>query len=212
MIGSVTQSIFRHRRQPAEVQRDNDRDENPEQKNELALRDQIGLAGLIDQFGNFAHRAMNRQVLQLHIDRQAEQQAADAEEQSDHQKGMSVHAEKIHGRQIRQYQVGFASARVFRLRVGECGKQQATRGRHDLVLALQKCFSAFLDGAGDFCISGVPLSEPMTWRAKKRPQRATKRSRPERSTPSTGAVTCPPCKFWLPFYRQSDDRDPTTFG
>jgi hypothetical protein len=38
---------------------------------------------------------MNRQVLQLHIDRQAEQQAADAEEQSDHQKGMSVHAEKF---------------------------------------------------------------------------------------------------------------------
>ncbi len=59
---------------------------------------------------------MNRQVLQLHIDRQAEQQAADAEQQSPHQKGMSVHAEKIHGRQIRQHQVGFASAaRVFRL-------------------------------------------------------------------------------------------------
>ncbi len=61
-------------------------------------------------------RAMNRQVLQLHIDHQAEQQAADAEQQSDRQKGMSVHAEKIHGRQIRQHQVGFASARVFRLR------------------------------------------------------------------------------------------------
>ena len=99
---------------------------------------------------------MNRQVLQLHIDRQAEQQAADAEEQSDHQKGMSVHAEKIHGRQIRQHQVGFASAaRVFRLRVGECGKQQAQDGRHGLVLTLQKCLGAFLDGRGDLlhCLS-----------------------------------------------------------
>ena len=115
MIGSVTADRFsRHRRQTAEVQRDNDRDESPEQKNELALRHQIRFARLIDQFGDFAHRAMNRQVLQLHIDRQAEQQAADAEQQSDHQKGMSVHAEKIHGRQIRQHQVGFASAPVFR--------------------------------------------------------------------------------------------------
>ena len=147
MIGSVTADRFiRHRRQPAEVQRDDDRDESPEQKNELALRDQVGFAGLIDQFGDFAHGAMNRQVLQLHIDRQAEQQAADAEEQSDRQKGMSVQAEKvreIHARQIRQHQVGFASARVF-LRVGECGKQQAQEGRHGLVPPLQKRPDALL--------------------------------------------------------------------
>ena len=38
---------------------------------------------------------MNRQVLQLHIDRQAKQQAADAKEQSPGQKGMSVQAEKV---------------------------------------------------------------------------------------------------------------------
>ena len=94
---------------------------------------------------------MNRQVLQLHIDRQAEQQAADAEQQSDHQKSMSVHAEKIHARQIRQRQVGFASARVFRLRIGECGKQQAQEGRRGLVLTLQERLRAFLDGCGDVC-------------------------------------------------------------
>ena len=130
--------MTRHRRQKAEVQRDNDRDENPEQHDELALRDQVRFAGLIDQFGDFEHGAMNRRVLQLHIDRQAEQQAADAEEQSDHQKGMSVHAEETHGRQIRQGQVGFASACVFRLRVGECGKQQGQEGHHGFVLALQE--------------------------------------------------------------------------
>ena len=45
-----------------------------------------------------------------------------------------------HG-QIRQLQAGFASARGF-LRAGECGKQQAQKGRHGLVLTLQKCFSA----------------------------------------------------------------------
>ena len=84
---------------------------------------------------------MNRQVLQLHKDHQAEQQAGDAEEQSDRQKVMPVQAEEIHethGPQIRQHQAGFASARVF-LRAGECGKQQqAQEGRHGLVLTLQK--------------------------------------------------------------------------
>jgi len=97
---------------------------------------------------------MHRQVLQLHINRQAEQPAADAEEQSDHQKGMSVHAEKTHGRQIRQHQIGFATAAcAFRLGVsecgGECGKQQAQEGRHGLVPALEKRLGAFLDGSGD---------------------------------------------------------------
>ncbi len=87
---------------------------------------------------------MDRRVLQLDVDRQAEQQAADAEEQSDHQQGMSVHAEKLHGRQIRQHQVSFAPARVF-LRAGECGKQQTQEGYHGPVLAPEKCPCASLD-------------------------------------------------------------------
>ena len=140
-------SDIAHRCQNAEVERDNDRDENPEQHNELALRDQIGLAGLIDQFGHFPHSAMNGQVLQLHIDHQAEEQAGDAEEQSDRQKLMSVQAEEIrktHGRQVGQLQAGFASARVL-LRAGECGKQQPHEGRHRLRLTLQESRSARLD-------------------------------------------------------------------
>ena len=68
---------------------------------------------------------------------------------SDHQKCMSVHAEELHGRQIRQYQVGFASARMFRLRIGECGKQQDQKGHPGLVPPLQEGFNAFLKGAGD---------------------------------------------------------------
>ncbi len=60
---------------------------------------------------------------------------------------MPVHAEKIHGRQIRQDQVGFASARVL-LREGECGKQQEQEGRHGFVLTLQKCLRASPDGHG----------------------------------------------------------------
>jgi hypothetical protein len=93
---------------------------------------------------------MDRRVLQLHIDGQAEQQAADAEEQSDHQQGMSVHAEETHGRQIRQHQVGFASARMF-LRAANVGSSRPSR-------ALRK--AARLNSFSDL------VSGRSAWRAK----------------------------------------------
>ena len=137
-----------HRHQPAVVGRDNDRDENPEQCDELALGHQIGLAGLVDQLGDVAHRLMNRHILQLPIDHQAEEQAAGAEEQSDHQQGMTVNAEKAHARQIRQRQAGFAAGGF--LRAGECGQQQAhsKKNRKGSVGTIQEGLCAFLDGAG----------------------------------------------------------------
>ena len=75
---------------------------------------QIGFAGFVDQFGDLEHAAMNRRVLQLHKDGETKQQATDAEQQSNHQQGMSVDAEEIHTRQVGQHQVGFSSAGVFR--------------------------------------------------------------------------------------------------
>ncbi len=89
---------------------------------------------------------MDRQVLQVHIDGQAEQEAADAEEQADHQKGVSVQAAKVremHAFQVRQCQAGFAAS-VFRLCEGECGREQGQKGRHGLVVALRN-----LDGGSD---------------------------------------------------------------
>ena len=143
---------------------------------------------------------MNRQVLQLHIDRQAEQQAADAEQQSDHQKGMSVHAEKIHGRQIRQYQVGFASACVFRLRVSECGKQQAQKGRHGLVLTLEECFSAFLDGAGDFLHFRSPLVRADDLACEKKGHNERKNAHGRKKVhPVLCCHKSSMLNFWLPF-------------
>src|SRR6202030_2350692 len=50
--------------QQAEVQHDHDGDKAFEKKQKLALRDEIRLASFIDQFGDFPHRAMNRQILQ----------------------------------------------------------------------------------------------------------------------------------------------------
>ena len=59
-------------------------------QDELALRDQIGLAGLVDQFRDLAHRAMHRQILQPHEDRHAKAQPEQAEQDSDQQQFMAV--------------------------------------------------------------------------------------------------------------------------
>ena len=50
-----------------------DGDEDLEDREELPLRDQIGLAGLVNQLRDLAHRPVHRQVLQLVQDDQAEQ-------------------------------------------------------------------------------------------------------------------------------------------
>ena len=81
---------------------------SPQQKHEFALRYQIGFAGLINQFGDFPHGAMDRQVLQLHVNRQSEQQSQKAEENTDEQESVTVQATDEFDRgQIRQFQRGF---------------------------------------------------------------------------------------------------------
>ncbi len=76
--------------QHAEVKHDHDGDEDLEQQQEFALGDQIGFAGLVDQLGNFPHRAMHRQVLQPRVDDQAEDQAENAEHDPEEQKFVPV--------------------------------------------------------------------------------------------------------------------------
>ena len=47
-----------HMLEYAEVEQDDDGDEGPQQKDEFALRDEVGFAGLVDEFGDFAHGAV----------------------------------------------------------------------------------------------------------------------------------------------------------
>ena len=90
-MGSVTRDrLAGHRLQHAEVHDDDDRDECPQQHQELALRDQIGLAGLVNQFGDLAHGAMHGQVLQLHVNRQAEAEPESAKQKADQQEPMAI--------------------------------------------------------------------------------------------------------------------------
>ena len=62
-------------RQDAEVDDDDGADEHLEQQDELALGDEVGLAGLVDQLGDLLHRLVHGQVLELLVDDQAEGQA-----------------------------------------------------------------------------------------------------------------------------------------
>ena len=67
----------------------------PEQQQEFALREEIGLAGLVDQLGNFAHRAVHRQILQARVDDHAEDQAEDAKQNAQEQEFVAVDAQEM---------------------------------------------------------------------------------------------------------------------
>ena len=58
--------------QHTEIEHDDHGDEEFQQEEKLALCNQVGLAGLIDQLGNLAHGAMHRQVLQPRVNHQTE--------------------------------------------------------------------------------------------------------------------------------------------
>ena len=76
--------------QRAEVERDDDADEDLEDQQELALLDEVGLAGLVDELGDLEHRLMDRQVLELRADHEAEQEAQGADDQAAQQQRVAV--------------------------------------------------------------------------------------------------------------------------
>ena len=117
--------------QHAEIKHDDDGDEALEQQQEFALGDEIGFAGLVDQLGNFAHRAVHRQILQAHEDGESEDQSEDAEEDAEQQELVAVDAEEIDLREIREAQVGL-TARGFRRGLGHrCGRAGRNQRSHD---------------------------------------------------------------------------------
>ena len=64
-------------------------------QDELALRDQVRLAGLVDQLGDLEHRLVHGQVLQLPVDHQAEEQAEHADDEAAHEQRAAVHAQEL---------------------------------------------------------------------------------------------------------------------
>src|SRR5258708_37825289 len=101
----------------AEVKQDDDGDEGPQQQDEFPLGDEISFAGLVDEFGDFAHGAVDRQVLEAHVDDHAEAEAEDAEEDADEKQAVAVEGtvEKAEGGEVRKFEGRFSA----RFRVSE---------------------------------------------------------------------------------------------
>src|SRR5437588_454613 len=95
--------------QKAEVAEDHHRDESPQNQNELSLRHQIGLAGLVDQLRDIAHGLVDGKVLQIQINSQSKHQSGKAERQANQKQVVAIHAQERNRRQIGQLQAGFAA-------------------------------------------------------------------------------------------------------
>ncbi len=117
----------------AEIQHDDNRYKNPEQEKELALRREIGFAGFVNQFGDIAHRFVNRQVFQPRINHQPERETKQTEKNAEEQESMTIRAEKFHLREVGELQTGFAAGffRILR-ECGSGGEERKNGGRSNL--------------------------------------------------------------------------------
>src|SRR5207248_1129614 len=113
------QAVEREALEDAEID-DHDRaDEDPEETEELELRLEVGLAGLVDQLADFEHGLMDREVAQLAVYPQAEAEAGRADQEADHQQRLAGLAEEGGDRGVvqgRDDEVGFAAAGLLRPR------------------------------------------------------------------------------------------------
>ena len=95
-----------------------------QQHQKFALRDEIRLAGLVDQLGDIAHRLVHGQILESRVDRQAEEQTEDANENAPEEKLVAVDAAgELNGGKIGKLEAGLAARFAFRL-----GRQRARGG------------------------------------------------------------------------------------
>ena len=69
--------------QHAKIKDDDNSDKRPQQQQEFTLRNQVGLASFVNQFRNFAHRAMHWQILQPRVNHQPKSEAENTEENPD---------------------------------------------------------------------------------------------------------------------------------
>ena len=97
--------------QETEVQDHDDPDEDLEQQDELALRDQVRLAGLVDQLGDLPHRLVHGHVLELPVDDEPEHQPQHADGEPQHEQGPATHAGHAGLAEVRNLEVRLASGR-----------------------------------------------------------------------------------------------------
>src|SRR2546429_9099181 len=108
----VGDGLARNGMQPAEVQHDDDGDENPQEKKEVALRGEIGFAGFVDEFGNVAHGFVDGEIFQAGVNHESESQPEQTEEDAEEQKFVAVHAVEADLRKVGELQIDRKSTRL----------------------------------------------------------------------------------------------------
>ncbi len=106
MIADAEERKVEHQ---AEVERDDEADEDLEDQDELALRHQIGFAGLVDQLRHLEHRPVHRQFLQARVRHEPEQQTQHADADARHEQRSRVEPEKAHLPEIGQDEARLAA-------------------------------------------------------------------------------------------------------
>ena len=104
-------------RQRAEVHGHDRADEDPENKKEAALREQVRLTRLVDQLGDLPHRPVHGEVLELRVLGESEQQSERANHEAPQQQRPSPDAAKERGLiEIGQHERGLAASRMLKRR------------------------------------------------------------------------------------------------
>ena len=84
-------------------------DEDPENDQELALRQQVGLAGLVDQLGDLAHGRVDGEIAKPGIHHEAEDEAERGDAHTEHQERAPSNPEERHCGEVGQHQACFAA-------------------------------------------------------------------------------------------------------
>ena len=88
-----------------------DRDERPEDGDELPLGDQVGLAGFVDELRDLEHRPVDRELADLHVLDESEDHPANADDQSKQEQIVTGHPEEVHRAEVGDLQLRLARPR-----------------------------------------------------------------------------------------------------
>ena len=112
--------------QEAEVEHHDGADEDLEQEDELALGDEVRLAGLVDQLGDLPHRGVDGQVLELVEDHEAEDEPQHAHAEPDREQRAAADTGDVYLREVGNLQARLAAAMLGGRR--RCLREDGRRG------------------------------------------------------------------------------------
>ena len=171
-----------------EVDADDDGDEDPEQDQELALLQQVGLAGLPDELGDLPHRAVDRQIAQSEEDDETEDQAERADDESVGKQVAAGDAVELDRVQVGQDEAGLTPVCSRRPRPQAPGPEEKPRARRRRAAISSTGASGLRvvyipSSIASFSSTGLLTGGA---RPRRRPQSPPSRARPNRSSYRSG--------------------------